>query len=134
MISLYRTIYRSSIYRTTIYYSNLEYRSVKYFCFTYILYLSCKNVHYPSCPKKHTIILYYYSIFWQGRSLHFRNHSYFWNPGYVFHPHVNHQISPPSNHKLYQIYTQFIPNIQIYFDTHFDKTQYFSNKTKLSDN
>ena len=84
--------------------------------------------------KQHAIILYYYSIFWQGHSLHFRNHSYFWNPGYVFHPHINHQISPPSNHKLYQIYTQFIPNIQIYFDTHFDKTQYFSNKTKLSDN
>ena len=134
MISLYRTIYRSSIYRTTIYYSNLEYRSVKHFCFTYILYLSCKNVQYPTCYWNHAVILYYYSIFWQGRSLHFMNHSYFWNLGYVFHPHVNHQISPPSNHKLYQIYTQFIPNIQIYFDTHFDKTQYFSNKTKLSDN
>ena len=134
MISLYRTIYQVSIYRTTIYYSNLEYRKCKVFLLYIYPIFKLQKCTISNLPQKHTIILYYYSIFWQGHSLHFRNHSYFWNPGYVFHPHVNHQISPPSNHKLYQIYTQFIPNIQIYFNTHFDKTQYFSNKTKLSDN
>ena len=69
-----------------------------------------------------------------GHSLHFKTLVSYRKPGDVFHPHVNHQISPPSNPKLYQIFAQFTINTQIDFDTRFDKTLIFPSKTKLSDN
>ena len=48
--------------------------------------------------------------------------------------HTSHITLTPLHHKLYQILTQFTPNPQIDFDTHFDKTLIFPSKTKLSDN
>ena len=48
--------------------------------------------------------------------------------------HITHHTPHPLHHKLYQIPAQFTLNIQIDFDTHFDKTLIFPSKTKLSDN
>lgn len=79
---------------------------------------SCKNVHYPSYIKKHTIILYYYSMFiiWsQGHSLHYRLDAAFHLSGYVFHSHL------PYIFHYFHIF--FIFFTTFYFDTHFDKTQ-----------
>ena len=129
---IFSNLYRGSIYRTAIYNVNLDYRKCQVFLLDKISYnQTCKNAEntsysyiFPNIPLAPSM----------GDILHYKTFVRLWNQGHVFHSHVTLKISPPSNHKLYQIPAQFTPNPQIDFDTHFDKTLIFPSKTKLSDN
>ena len=117
-----------------------------------VLSISCKNVQKTTCTIIHTVILYYYGMFFcMGVYLHFQKRQSFHQGWDVFNSHVNLKIqlthfhpSPPHSypsypyltpfHKLCQFFTQFTKNTKNHFDTHFDKTIIFPSKTKLSDN
>ena len=63
-------------------------------------YLSCKNVQKTTCPRKHPIILYYYSMFHTRVYLHFQKWQSFPQGRDVFNSHVNLKIQLTHLHQI----------------------------------